>query len=66
MTYGTQVKVTISRYYFTPAGRCIQTLDCGTRQKTEKQFEPMLLKIQPFKTKKIRTVYDGEFYQIFN
>ena len=26
LTYGTQVKVTISRYY-TPSGRCIQALD---------------------------------------
>ena len=30
LTYGTQVKVTISRYY-TPSGRCIQALDYAQR-----------------------------------
>jgi carboxyl-terminal processing protease len=33
LTYNTQLKVTISRYY-TPSGRCIQALDYTNKDKT--------------------------------
>lgn len=56
MTYGTQVKVTISRYY-TPSGRCIQALDYGRKDKDGKAQKAE--KFNAFKTKKGRTVYDG-------
>jgi len=35
LTYGTQLKVTISRY-FTPSGRCIQSLDYWNRDEDNK------------------------------
>jgi len=35
LTYGTQIKITISRYY-TPSGRCIQALDYWNRDKENK------------------------------
>jgi carboxyl-terminal processing protease len=56
LPYGTQVKITISRYY-TPSGRCIQALDytkkdaSGKAQKTESR--------QEFLTKAGRKVFDG-------
>lgn len=56
LTYGTQLKVTISRYY-TPSGRCIQALDYWNRDtngnavKTRAQNE--------YRTKNNRKVYDG-------
>lgn len=56
MTYGTQVKVTISRYY-TPSGRCIQALDYSHKDKEGKAQKA--IKFNAFKTKKGRTVYDG-------
>ncbi|MFY7758945.1 MAG: S41 family peptidase, partial [Flavobacterium stagni] len=56
MTYGTQVKVTISRYY-TPSGRCIQALDYAHKGKDGKAVKAD--KFNAFKTKKGRTVYDG-------
>lgn len=56
MTYGTQVKVTISRYY-TPSGRCIQALDYAHKDKDGKAQKAN--KFNAFKTKKGRTVYDG-------
>jgi len=58
LTYGTQLKVTISRYY-TPSGRCIQALDYGKR---DENGDPIRLETQDytaFKTKNGRTVYDG-------
>ncbi len=58
MTYGTQVKVTISRYY-TPSGRCIQALDYWHKDKDGKAVRTDATKYNAFKTKKGRTVYDG-------
>ncbi|RAR72859.1 S41 family peptidase [Flavobacterium aciduliphilum] len=58
MTYGTQVKVTISRYY-TPSGRCIQALDYWHKDKDGKAVRTDASKYNAFKTKKGRTVYDG-------
>ena len=58
MTYGTQVKVTISRYY-TPSGRCIQALDYWHKDKDGKAVRTDAAKYTAFKTKKGRTVYDG-------
>ena len=58
MTYGTQVKVTISRYY-TPAGRCIQALDYWHKDKEGKAVRTDASKYNAFKTKKGRAVYDG-------
>ncbi len=58
MTYGTQVKVTISRYY-TPSGRCIQALDYWHKDKDGKATRTDASKYTAFKTKKGRTVYDG-------
>jgi carboxyl-terminal processing protease len=58
MVYGTQVKVTISRYY-TPAGRCIQALDYWHKDKDGKAVRTDASKYNAFKTKKGRTVYDG-------
>ncbi len=58
MTYGTQVKVTISRYY-TPSGRCIQALDYAHKDKDGKAIRTDAAKYNAFKTKKGRTVYDG-------
>jgi carboxyl-terminal processing protease len=58
LPYGSQLKVTISRYY-TPSGRCIQALDYRNKGDDgmavrfgEKQYST-------FKTKNGRTVYDG-------
>lgn len=58
LTYGTQVKVTISRYY-TPSGRGIQALDY-----THKDIDGKAVRIDKkdynaFKTRKGRVVYDG-------
>lgn len=58
LTYGTQVKVTISRYY-TPSGRCIQALDYSKKDKDGKAIRTDESKYNAFKTKKGRTVYDG-------
>lgn len=58
MTYGTQVKVTISRYY-TPSGRCIQALDYSHKDSDGKATKTDVTKANAFKTKKGRTVYDG-------
>jgi len=58
LIYGSQLKVTISRYY-TPSGRCIQALDYWNR---DENGDPMRLdpkKYNAFKTKGGRTVYDG-------
>jgi carboxyl-terminal processing protease len=58
LTYGTQVKVTISRYY-TPSGRCIQALDYANKDKDGKAIRTDASKYNAFKTRKGRTVYDG-------
>ena len=58
LTYGTQVKVTISRYY-TPSGRCIQALDYSHKDKDGKATRTDQTKYTAFKTKNGRTVYDG-------
>ncbi|MBC7642919.1 MAG: peptidase S41, partial [Flavobacterium sp.] len=58
LLYGTQVKVTISRY-FTPAGRCIQALDYWHKDKDGKAVRTVAANYNAFKTKKGRTVYDG-------
>jgi carboxyl-terminal processing protease len=58
MTYGTQVKVTIARYY-TPSGRCIQALDYWHKDNDGKAVRTDATKYNAFKTKKGRTVYDG-------
>jgi carboxyl-terminal processing protease len=58
LVYGTQVKVTISRYY-TPSGRCIQSLDYGQKDADGKAIRTDAKNYNAFKTKKGRTVYDG-------
>ena len=58
LTYGTQLKVTISRYY-TPSGRCIQSLDYSKRDANGKAIKTDAKNYNAFKTKKGRTVYDG-------
>ncbi len=58
LTYGTQVKVTISRYY-TPSGRCIQALDYSKKDTEGKAVKTDAKNFNAFKTKKGRTVYDG-------
>ncbi len=58
LTYGTQVKITISRYY-TPSGRCIQALDYWNRDENNKAVRINEKDFKAFKTKNGRTVYDG-------
>jgi carboxyl-terminal processing protease len=58
LTYGTQLKVTIARYY-TPSGRCIQALDYSHKDKDGKAIRTASENYNAFKTKKGRTVYDG-------
>lgn len=58
LTYGTQVKVTISRYY-TPSGRCIQALDYSKKDASGKATRTDEKNYTAFKTRKGRTVYDG-------
>ena len=58
LTYGTQIKITISRYY-TPSGRCIQALDYTHRDADGKAIRTDAAKYNAFKTRKGRTVYDG-------
>jgi carboxyl-terminal processing protease len=58
LTYGTQLKVTISRYY-TPAGRCIQALDYAHKDKNGIATKTDAKNYTAFKTRKGRTVYDG-------
>ncbi|WP_025742231.1 S41 family peptidase [Aquimarina pacifica] len=58
LTYGTQLKITISRYY-TPSGRCIQALDYWNRDKDNKAVRIDEQDFKAFKTKNGRTVYDG-------
>lgn len=58
LTYGTQLKVTISRYY-TPSGRCIQALDYWNRDENGDPVRKKPKEYSSFKTKKGRVVYDG-------
>lgn len=56
LTYGTQLKVTISRYY-TPSGRCIQSLDYWNRDENNKAVKNTTF--NEFKTRNGRPVQDG-------
>ncbi|MCI2228610.1 S41 family peptidase [Polaribacter sp. MSW13] len=58
LTYGTQLKVTISKYY-TPSGRCIQELDYANRDKNGKVPKFSDNGVNQFKTANGRIVYDG-------
>jgi len=58
LTYGTQVKVTISRYY-TPSGRGIQALDYTHKDADGKAIRIDAKNYNAFKTRAGRTVYDG-------
>jgi carboxyl-terminal processing protease len=59
LKYGTQLKLTISKYY-TPSGRCIQELDYENRDpKTGKVPKFSDTRVNEFKTANGRTVYDG-------
>jgi carboxyl-terminal processing protease len=58
LTYGTQVKITISRYY-TPSGRCIQALDYWHRDKNGNAIRVKKEDFNEFKTKNGRSVFDG-------
>jgi carboxyl-terminal processing protease len=58
MSYNTQMKVTVSKYYI-PSGRCIQALDYSHRDENGRATRvPDSLKTA-FKTRNGRTVYDG-------
>ncbi|MEE1961559.1 S41 family peptidase [Allomuricauda taeanensis] len=56
LTYGTQLKVTISRYY-TPSGRCIQSLDYWNRDEGGNAVRNTNFK--EFTTRNGRKVWDG-------
>ena len=58
LTYGTQLKVTISKYY-TPSGRCIQELDYANRDKKGNVPKFSEQGINEYKTSNGRTVFDG-------
>lgn len=58
LTYGTQMKITISRYY-TPSGRCIQALDYWNRDENGKATRTQEENYNAFKTKNGRAVFDG-------
>lgn len=58
LTYGTQLKVTISRYY-TPSGRCIQALDYWNRDDKGNAVRTKQENYTEFKTKNGRSVFDG-------
>lgn len=58
LTYGTQVKITISRYY-TPSGRCIQSLDYWNRNNKGEAVKVKQENYNAFKTKNGRQVFDG-------
>ncbi len=58
LTYGTQLKVTISRYY-TPSGRCIQALDYWNRDDSGNAVRVKQENYNEFKTKNGRKVFDG-------
>ena len=58
LPYGSQLKVTISRYY-TPSGRCIQALNYRSREEDGTAVRYKESEYKAFKTKNGRTVYDG-------
>ena len=58
LKYGTQLKVTISRYY-TPSGRCIQSLDYWNRDEEGNAVRISQDNYNAFKTKNGRKVFDG-------
>lgn len=58
LVYGTQVKITISRYY-TPSGRCIQALDYWHRNEKGEAVKVKQENYNEFKTKNGRKVFDG-------
>lgn len=58
LTYGTQIKITISRYY-TPSGRCIQALDYWNRDESGNATRTKQENFNEFKTANGRSVYDG-------
>lgn len=58
LTYGTQMKITISKYY-TPSGRCIQELDYTNRDDNGNIPKFSDAGRKTFKTEKGRTVYGG-------
>ncbi len=58
LTYGTSVKITISRYY-TPSGRCIQALDYWNRDEDGNAIRTNADDYNEFKTANGRKVFDG-------
>ena len=58
LAYGTQMKLTISKYY-TPSGRCIQELDYTNTDKDGNVPKFSDGKVNRFKTANGRKVYDG-------
>ncbi|MGM1054712.1 MAG: S41 family peptidase [Bacteroidota bacterium] len=58
LAYGTQLKLTISRYY-TPSGRCIQALDYRDRDNQGKAVRTRTEDYNEFKTRNGRSVFDG-------
>lgn len=58
LVYGTQLKLTISRYY-TPSGRCIQALDYRQRDEEGNAMRIGTEDYNEFKTKNGRSVFDG-------
>lgn len=58
LVYGTQLKMTISRYY-TPSGRCIQALDYRERDQEGNATRIGTESYNEFKTRSGRSVYDG-------
>jgi carboxyl-terminal processing protease len=58
LSYGTQLKITISRYY-TPSGRCIQALDYWNRDDEGNAVRIESKEYHEFKTKNGRQVFDG-------
>ena len=58
LSYGTQLKLTISKYY-TPSGRCIQELDYASRDNKGEVPKFSDGSVTAFKTKNGRVVFDG-------
>ena len=58
LAYGTQLKLTISRYY-TPSGRCIQALNYRERDKEGNAIRTKTEDYNEFKTRNGRSVFDG-------
>src|SRR5690554_1208624 len=58
LSYNTKLKVTTAKYY-TPSGRCIQSLDYSLKNEDGSVNSVADSLISEFKTKKGRTVYDG-------